>query len=196
MNRRDALTYARTTLAAGNIEDDLEYALAGGPDFITIDGRPGATGASPKFVKAATSLPTIYALHRARIYMDKNGPDNVSLIITGGLRISADFAKALAMGADAVAIASASLMAIGCQQYKVCHTGKCPMGITTQDPLLRALLDVERSAQQLANFLKVSTEEMKEFARLTGRDDVHGLEISDLVTCDSEISGHTDIEHA
>ena len=182
--------------AAGNIEDDLEYALAGGPDFITIDGRPGATGASPKFVKAATSLPTIYALHRARSYMDKNSPDNVSLIITGGLRISADFAKALAMGADAVAIASASLMAIGCQQYKVCHTGNCPMGITTQDPLLRARLDVERSAQQLANFLKVSTEEIKEFARLTGRDDVHGLEVTDLVTYDSEISGHTDIEHA
>jgi len=181
--------------AAGNIEDDLEFALAGEPDFITIDGRPGATGASPKFVKAATSLPTIYALHRARSFMDKSGPKNVSLIITGGLRISADFAKALAMGADAVAIASASLMAIGCQQYKVCHTGKCPMGITTQDPLLRARLDVERSAEQLSNFLRVSTEEIREFARLTGRDDVHKLEVRDLCTDNADISGYTDIEH-
>jgi glutamate synthase domain-containing protein 2/rubredoxin len=182
--------------AAGNVEGDLEFALAGKPDFITIDGRPGATGSSPKFVKAGTSVPTIYALYRARKYLEKNNIENISLVITGGLRISADFAKALALGADAVAIASASLMAIGCQQYKVCHTGKCPMGITTQDPELRARLDISASAGQLANFLRVSTEEIREFCRLTGRDDVHKLDVKDLCTINSEISSHTDIEHA
>jgi glutamate synthase domain-containing protein 2 len=182
-------------IAAGNIEEDMDFALAGGPDFITIDGRPGATGSSPKFVKSATSVPTIFALHRARKFLDQKGIKNVSLIITGGLRISADFVKALAMGADAVAIATAALMAIGCQQYRVCHTGKCPMGITTHDPELRSRLDVEKSAHQLANFLGASAEEIREFARLTGRDDVHRLGAKDLCTTNSEISEHADIEH-
>jgi glutamate synthase domain-containing protein 2 len=182
-------------IAAGHIERDLKFALYAGPDFITIDGRPGATGASPKLVKAATSIPTIFALYRARKYFSENGVKDVSLVITGGLRTSADFAKAIAMGADAVAIASAALMAIGCQQYKICHTGKCPMGITTQDPELRARLDIEESAKGLENFLKASTEELKDFARLTGNRNVRDLSAADLCTTNSEISQHTDIEH-
>jgi glutamate synthase domain-containing protein 2 len=118
------------------------------------NGRAGATGAAPKYVKAATSVPTIFALHRARKYLDENGADSVSLIITGGIRVSADIAKALAMGADAVAIGTAALMAIGCQQYRVCNTGKCPMGIATQDPKLRANLNVKKSARRLENFYR------------------------------------------
>jgi glutamate synthase domain-containing protein 2 len=182
-------------IAAGNIAADLEIILEAGPDFITIDGRPGATGASPKYIKAATSVPTIFALYRARKYLDKHGAGDISLIITGGLRVSSDFAKALALGADAVAIASAALMACGCQQYRICHTGKCPVGITTQDEELRQRLDIDQSAQWLKNFLSVSAEELKHFARLTGNNDVHGLGISDLCTTNSEISEHTDIEH-
>ena len=181
--------------AAGNVEADLAVALYAAPDFVTIDGRPGATGASPKFVKASTSVPTLFALHRARKFLDEHGVEGVSLLITGGFRISPDFAKALALGADAVAIGTAALMACGCQQYKVCDTGKCPMGITTHDPGLRARLDVDASARGLENFLRVSTEELRDFARLTGNDDVHGLAIGDLCTTNSEISGHTDIEH-
>jgi glutamate synthase domain-containing protein 2/rubredoxin len=182
-------------LAAGNIEADLEVALHAEPDFITIDGRPGATGAAPKFVKAATSIPTIFALHRARKFLDQKGAKGVSLIITGGLRISADFAKALALGADAVAIATAALMACGCRQYRTCHTGECPMGVTTQNPQLRAGLNVEKSAKRLQNFLAVCTEELKDFARLTGNDDIHKLSLDDLCTTSSEISGHTEIKH-
>jgi len=184
-------------LAAGNVEADLEIALYAQPDFITIDGRAGATGASPKFVKAATSIPTIYALFRAQKFLkEKGAKKDITLIITGGMRISADFAKALALGADAVAIGTAALMAIGCQQYRICHTGKCPMGITAQDPELRARLNIEESAKGLENFLRVSTEELRDFARLTGNDDVHKLSIDDLCTTNSEISDHTDIEHS
>ena len=182
-------------LAAGNIEADLEVALFAEPDFITIDGRPGATAAAPKFVKAATSVPTIFALHRARRFLDRNGPGNVSLVITGGLRISSDFAKAFALGADAVAIGTAALMACGCQQYRICHTGKCPMGITTQHPQLREALDADRSAKRLENFLTVCTEELKDFARLTGNDDIHKLSVHDLCTTNSEIADHTEIGH-
>lgn len=182
-------------IAAGHIEADLEVALHAEPDFITIDGRPGGTGASPKYIKAATSIPTLFALYRARKFFDKKGSDGVSLVITGGLRVSPDFAKALALGADAVAIGTAAMIACGCQQYRVCHTGKCPVGVATQDPELRARLDIDKSAKGLENFLKVCTEELKDFARLTGNDDVHKLSINDLCTTDSEISDHTDIEH-
>jgi methylamine---glutamate N-methyltransferase subunit C len=182
--------------AAGEVEADLEFALSAGPDFVTIDGRAGATGAALKLVKDATSIPTIYALDRARRYLDGRGIKDVTLIVTGGLRVSSDFAKALALGADAVAIGTAALMAIGCQQYRICDTGRCPVGIATQDPALRVRLDVEESARWLANFLRVSTEELKDFARLTGNDSVHKLSVRDLATTSSEISGYTSIEHA
>lgn len=182
-------------LAAGNIEKDLEFATFAEPDFITIDGRPGATAAAPKFVKMATSMPTMFALKRARDFLDSNGYDDISLVITGGLRISPDFAKALALGADAVAIGTSALMASACQQYRLCHTGGCPVGVTTQDIDLRERLRVDISARKLENFLRVSNEELKSFARLTGNDNVHSLSIKDLCTCNSEISNHIKIEH-
>ncbi|MCD8352546.1 MAG: rubredoxin [Planctomycetaceae bacterium] len=184
-------------IAAGRIEEDIDYILeAGNADFITVDGRPGGTGSAPKYIKLATSIPTIYALHRAREHLNRRGAEGISLIITGGLRISPDFAKALAMGADAVAIATSALIAIGCRQFRMCNTGRCPYGITSQDPELRATIDIEESARRLANFIRVSTEEVAQFARITGRHSVHDLSVDDLVTVDSEISGHTAIEHA
>ena len=182
-------------LAAGDIEADIEFAVYAGPDFITIDGRAGATGSAPKFVKASTSIPTLFAIYRARKYLDENDVTDISLMITGGLRISSDFAKALALGADAVAISTSALIAIGCQQYRVCNTGKCPMGIATQDPELRRRLDIDLAAQRLENFLRISTEELKDFARLTGNDDVHALAVSNLCTTSSEISNYTAIAH-
>jgi glutamate synthase domain-containing protein 2 len=182
-------------LAAGHIEADLEVALAAQPDFITIDGRAGATGAALKFVKSAASVPTVFALYRARKFLNEKRAEGVSLLITGGLRVSPDFAKALALGADGVALATAALIACGCQQYRICGTGKCPVGITSQDPALRSRLDVEESARRVANFLRVSTRELEDFARLTGNDDVHKLSLNDLCTTDSEISNHTEIKH-
>ena len=108
-------------IAAGKIEKDLEYCVFAAPDFITIDGRGGATGASPKLVRDSTSVPTIYALHRARKYLDSVGAE-IDLVITGGLRVSSDFAKAIAMGADAVAIASAAL--ISASRIWITHRGR------------------------------------------------------------------------
>jgi len=182
-------------LAAGHIEQDLSVALCAEPDFITTDGRPGATGAAPKLVKMATFVPTLFALNRSRRSLDQEGASSVSLLITGGLRVSPDFAKVLAMGADAVAIGTAALMACGCQQHRICDTGKCPMGIATQDPRLRARLDIDTAASRLSKSLRVSTDELRDFARLTGNDDVHKLSVQDLCTTNSEISNHTRIEH-
>lgn len=182
-------------IAAGSLEADLGICLQAGPDFITIDGRAGATGSAPKFVKASVSIPTVFALYRARKFLDENDAKDISLIITGGLRISSDFAKALAMGADAIAIGTTALIAIGCQQYRICNTGKCPMGIATQDKLLRSRLNIDEASKRLENYLKVTVDELSDFARLTGNDDLHKLNISDLCTTNSEISNHTMIEH-
>lgn len=181
-------------LAAGHIEEDLEYAIYSEVDFVTIDGRGGSTGASPKIIKDSTSVPTIYALSRARKYLDEKKSD-IDLIITGGLRISSDFAKALAMGADAIAIGTGALIAAACQQYKICHTGQCPVGVATQDNKLRMRLNEDFAAKRVENYLKVSTEELKMFARITSHEDVHDLNLNDIRTINSEISNYTYIKH-
>lgn len=203
-NLKELVNYLRETsdgrpigikIAAGKIEKDLEYVVYANPDFVTIDGRGGATGASPKIVRDSTSVPTIYALHRARKYLDSVG-SNIEIIITGGLRISSDFAKAIAMGADAVAIGSAALIAAACQQYRICNSGKCPVGVATQSPELRKRLKISTASQRVYNFLNVSTEELKTFARITGHNNIHDLSIEDICTINTEISSNTEIQHA
>lgn len=181
-------------IAAGHIEEDLDFIAFAKPDFVTIDGRGGATGASPKLYRDATSVPTIYALHRARAYLDKHRLD-MDLVITGGLRVSTDFAKALAMGANAIAIATSALMSAACQQYRVCNTGKCPMGVATQDPELRARLTIETAAQRVANFLNASLEELKTISRCLGHESIHDLSLWDIAALRDEISNHTSIKH-
>ena len=180
--------------AAGRIEDDLKYVLYAEPDFITIDGRGGSTGASPKLVRDSTSVPTVYALARARKFLDSHESD-IDLTITGGLRVSSDFAKALAMGANAVAIGTGAMIAAACQQYKICDTGDCPVGVATQDDELRKRLKIDTAAKRVENYLRVSTEELKTFARITGHDDVHHMNVNDLCTVNSEISDYTAIRH-
>ena len=182
-------------ISAGNIEQDLECCVYAEPDFITIDGRGGATGSSPLFLRDASSVPTIYALSRARKYLDQVHSD-IDLVITGGLRISADIAKALAMGADAVAVASAALIAAGCQQYRICGSGYCPVGIATQNPMLRKRLDVDAAAARVGNYLILTTQELKTFARISGVSDIHDLGIRNLVTTDDSIAKYTGIRHA
>lgn len=182
-------------IAAGRIEKDLDFCVYAEPDFITIDGRGGATGASPSIIRDSTSVPTIYALYRARKYLDLTGSD-IDLVITGGLRVSSDFAKAIAMGADAVAVASAAMAAAACQQYRICGTGMCPVGVATQDEELRRRLHIDTAAKRVENYLKCSARELRTFARITGHTDIHGLSVDDLCTISDEISGHTNIAHA
>ena len=182
-------------IAAGKIERDMEFCVFAEPDFITIDGRGGATGSSPYFLREATSVPTIYALYRARKYLDAVHSD-ISLVITGGLRVSSDFAKAIAMGADAIAVASAPLIAAACQQYRICGSGNCPVGIATQDEALRARLKQEAAAKRVGNYFMVILEELKTFARITGHRNLHDLSVQDLCTINREISDYTNIPHA
>lgn len=182
-------------IAAGKIEKDLAYCVFAEPDFITIDARGGATGASPSIVRDSTSVPAVYALYRARKYLDEAGAD-IDLVITGGLRVSSDFAKAIAMGADAVAVASAAMVAAACQQYRICGTGMCPVGVATQDPELRERLHIEAAAKRVSNYLTCSAEELRTFARITGHGDIHQLSVADLCTIHREISEYTNIAHA
>ena len=182
-------------IAAGRIKKDLEVCVYADPDFITIDGRGGATGASPAIIRDSTSVPTIYALYRARRYLDSINSD-IDLVITGGLRVSSDFAKAIAMGADAVAIASAAMVAAACQQYRICGTGMCPVGMATQDEKLRERLHIEAAAKRVENFLSCSANELRTFGRITGNADIHSLSVDDLCTISREISEHTNIPHA
>ncbi|WP_409201034.1 glutamate synthase-related protein [Methanobrevibacter sp. DSM 116169] len=181
-------------IAPGKLERDLEFISFAEPDFITIDGRGGATASSPQVIKDSTSIPTIYALSRTRKFLDEHNLD-IDLVITGGLRISSDFAKALAMGADAIAIATAALMSVACQQYKQCHIGQCPMGVTTQEEDLRERFDSDKAIKRLENYLTVSLNELKSFAKITGHSDVHDLNVDDLGTFKAEISDYTDIKH-
>jgi len=180
---------------AGHVEKDLEFVLAAGPDFITLDCRGGATGAAPSFIRDHVCLPPIYAIRRARAYLDRSG-SKLTLCVAGGFRDSTDIAKALALGADAVALATASLIAIGCQQYRICNTGKCPVGITTQDPELRRRFSIPVSKQRLVNFYSLTSDELQTLARINGRRDVHDLDLSDIFTISNEVAQNTDIEYA
>jgi glutamate synthase domain-containing protein 2 len=181
-------------ITAGRIERDLDFLLDGDPDFVTIDCRGGGTGAAPTIVKDNVCLPAIYALRRARRFLDAR-ESSVTLCVTGGFRDSSDIAKALALGADAVALATASMIAIGCQQYRICHTGSCPVGIATQDPELRSRLVIDESVERFVRFYRATAEELRTFARLSGRSDVHDLDLTDVFTTSLEVARFTDIAH-
>lgn len=181
--------------ASGHIEDDIKFALKAEPDFITIDCRGGATGSSPKFLKDNVGIPPVFAIRRARKYLDKV-KSKVTLCITGGFRNSADIAKAIALGADAVALATASLISIGCIQARICHTGTCPAGITTQNEQLRQLFDPEKGVKGFVNFYTATNNELKIFARTNGLNNIHSLNVKDVLTDSLTVSQFTDIEHA
>jgi glutamate synthase domain-containing protein 2 len=182
-------------LSAQHIERDIEAALQIGVDYIILDGRGGGTGAAPLIFRDNISVPTIPALARARRYLDKKGRADVSLVITGGLRLPADFIKALALGADAIAISNSALQSIGCLGMRACHTNNCPVGIATQKPELRARLKIEQGAEQLNNFLRASTELMQVMARACGHDHLGKFCIDDLTTWDREMAHLTGIEY-
>jgi glutamate synthase domain-containing protein 2/nitrite reductase/ring-hydroxylating ferredoxin subunit len=183
-------------LSAQHIEEDLDFALEVGADYVILDGRGGATGAAPEIFKSNISVPTMAALARARRHLDARDADGVTLFITGGLRTESDFVKALALGADGVAVANSALQAIGCLGMRACHTNNCPVGIATQKENLRARLVVEQSARRLANFLEASVELMKVLARACGHDRLAGFGPGDLTTWNREIAYLTGVRYA
>ena len=169
-------------LSAQHIEKDIDAALEVGVDYIILDGRGGGTGAAPILFRDNISVPTIPALARARRHLDTAGRKDVTLVITGGLRKPADFIKAMALGADAVAVSNSAMQAIGCLAMRACHTDNCPVGIATQKPHLVNRLEVEKSARRLENFFTASVELMQVMARACGHDHLSGFNASDLTT--------------
>lgn len=172
-------------LSANHIEKDIDFALEASADYIIVDGRGGGTGAAPLLFRDHISVPTIPALARARHHLDRCGVGrDVTLIITGGLRVPSDFIKALALGADGIALANSAMQAIGCIGARICNSNNCPAGIATQKPELRAHLDTERSAKQLNNFLRASVDLMKVMARACGHKHLNEFNRDDLATLD------------
>ncbi len=170
-------------LSANHIERDIEFALRAGADYIILDGRGGGTGAAPALFRDHISVPTIPALARARRFMDKQGVSGkVNLIITGGLRVPTDFVKAMALGADGIAISNSAMQSIGCVAARICNTNNCPAGIATQNKDLRARLNVDKSAQQLANFFTASVQLMQVLARACGHNHLNQFNPDDLAT--------------
>jgi glutamate synthase domain-containing protein 2 len=174
-------------IAASHIENDIDFALAVGVDYIILDGRGGGTGSAPTILRNNINVPTIPALARARKHLDKVGANDVTLIITGGLRVAEDFAKAMMLGADAIAVANSALQAIGCLGMRACGSNNCPVGIATQKENLRSRLIIDGSAQQLFNFFDASNDLIKVIARACGYDDVSKFNINDLSTFDHDL---------
>lgn len=175
-------------LSANHIEDDIDFALAGGADYIILDGRGGGTGAAPLLFRNHISVPTIPALARARKHLDKKAGNEVTLIITGGLRMPEDFIKAMALGADGIALSNSAIQAVGCVAARICHTNNCPAGIATQKEELRKRLDINVSAKRLATFFEASVHLMQVMARACGHDHLSKFRKEDLTTWKREMA--------
>ncbi len=184
-------------LSANHIEEDIQFALDASADYIILDGRGGGTGAAPEIFRDHISVPTIPALARARRYLDQQGASGrVTLIITGGLRVPIDFVKAMALGADGVAVSNSAMQAIGCVAARMCNTNNCPTGIATQDAELRKRLNVDKSAQQLANFFTASVALMQVMARACGHNDLAKFEAKDLATWHRDMAKLSGVKYA
>ena len=195
-------------MGATRVYDDVKLAAKAGADVVVVDGMEGGTAASPEILQDHTGIPTLAAVCEARQALQDMGLyGQVQLIIAGGIRSGADAAKALALGADAVYIGTAALIALNCnkpihlEDYEAlgtepyachhCHTGRCPVGITTQDPELMKRLPIPEAAERVANFLNAMTLEIQMLARACGKADVHDLEPEDLRALTLESSAIT-----
>ena len=198
-------------MGACRVADDVKLAAKAGADAIVIDSMLAGTGASAEVLLDHSGVPTVPAIVQARNALRELGLyGEVSLIASGGIRNGADVAKALALGADAVAIGTAALIALNCNKdipgsnfeeevgvkagyCNHCHTGKCPVGITTQDPRLEARLDPDEGADRVANLINSMTMEMALLTRSLGKGDVHSLEPEDLAALTIEASAMAQI---
>jgi glutamate synthase domain-containing protein 2 len=182
-------------LSAQHIEKDIDFALEAKADYIILDGRGGGTGAAPTIFRDHISVPTIPALARARRHLDRSAK-GVTLIVTGGLRTAPDFVKALALGADGIAVSNSAMQAIGCIAMRACSSNNCPVGIATQQDHLRKRLEIAKSATRLKNFFEASTDLMKILARACGHSNLTDFNIDDLSTFDEQMARLTRIAWA
>ncbi len=192
-------------MGATRVKDDVKLAVKSGADVIVLDGMEGGTAATQSIFQEHSGIPTLPALVQAVEALQEIGVyGQVQLVISGGIRSGPDVAKALALGADAVSIGTASLIAMGCnkpiylEDYQKlgtephhchhCHTGLCPVGIATQDEALIERLPVEQATIHVANYLQALMMEVQSLARACGKSDVHNLEREDLVALTLEAS--------
>jgi glutamate synthase domain-containing protein 2 len=183
-------------LSAQHVEEDIDFALAAGADYLILDGRGGGTGAAPDVFKNNISVPTMAALARARRHLDDRGRSDVTLIATGGLRTESDFIKAMALGADGVAVANAAMQAIGCLGMRACDSNNCPVGIATQREDLRSRLVIDSAANGLQNFLEATVKLMTVMARACGHDNLGGFGRRDLTSWKKTVAELTGVEYA
>jgi glutamate synthase domain-containing protein 2 len=184
-------------IGATRVTYDVQLAVKAGADVIVLDGMQGGTAATQEVFIEHVGIPTLPAVRQAvEALQALDMHREVQLIVSGGIRSGADVAKALALGADAVAIGSAAMVALGCnkpvfvEDYQAlgtepgcchhCHTGRCPVGITTQDPELEQRLPPEAGARLVRNYLSTMVLELQTLARACGKSHVHNLEPEDL----------------
>ncbi len=182
-------------LSAQHIEADIDAAIEVGVDYIILDGRGGGTGAAPLLFRNNISVPTMPALARARKHLDNTGSSHITLIVTGGLRTPADFSKALALGADGIAISNSAIQAIGCLGTRACHTNNCPAGIATQKQHLRERLIIEDAAHGLKRFLEASVHLMSTLARACGHTPLNQFSARDLTTWKRDVAYLTGVKY-
>jgi glutamate synthase domain-containing protein 2 len=197
-------------LGASRVSDDVKLAVKAKADVIVVDGMEGGTGASPDVLLDHTGIPTLSAVTEAAHALDDlKVLGEIQLVVSGGIKNGVDAAKALALGADAVSIGTAALIALNCnaplfkEDYQKlgvepgfchhCHTGRCPVGVTTQDPELEARLVLDEAADRVFNFVTAMTMEMQMMARACGKSDVHHLEAEDMRALTIEASMITGI---
>lgn len=185
-------------LGAARVVDDVRLAVKAGADAVVLDGMEGGTAASPEALMDHTGIPTMAAVVEARRALDSMGATavGVQLVVSGGIRSGVDVAKLLALGADAVTIGTAALLALNCNRpifeadYAAlgtvagachhCHTGRCPVGVATQEPELEARLDLDAATERVRNLLQALTMEVQMLARACGKSSVHHLSPEDL----------------
>ena len=175
-------------LSANHIEDDIDFALAASADYIVLNGRGGGTGAAPLIFRDHISEPTIPALARTRRHLDAISGCDVTLVIIGGLRMAKDFASALALGADAIALSNSAMQAVGWIAARMCNSNNCPVGVATQKPEFHKRLDVQIRPEKLVRYFGSSVELMQVLARACSHSNLPDFRHSDITTWKREMA--------
>lgn len=183
--------------AAGRVKDDVKIAAKGGADIIVVDGMQGGTGAGPDVIMEHAGIPTLAAIVEAdKALKEVNLRSSVNLVAGGGIRNGADVAKAIALGADAVYIATSAIVALGCKTCQMCFKGNCRKGIATQDMTLRHRLNYKERGIELARYIKAMTEEACMLVQQGGNTHISKIEKQDLKSLSLEASALTGVEMA